>query len=156
VFEALAPGAVTDTVDALQAEVSALDKRMANLARAIEVAPDLPTLLAQLRARQAERDELIGRIGAADNLKQIRLSRPDVEKAVLAKVADWQGLLATAAVADGRRLLREVLAGPLRLTPEGRSYRFQGEAATGALVAGAAGIPPLVTSPTGFEPVFWP
>jgi hypothetical protein len=41
----------------------------------------------------------------------------------------------------GRQLLREVLVGPLRLTPEGRSYRYEGEAALGTIVAGMAGLP---------------
>jgi hypothetical protein len=51
---------------------------------------------------------------------------------------------------------REVLAGPLRFTPEGKTYRFEGEAAIGQMLAGMAGVAPFLASPTGFEPVFWP
>ena len=63
-------------------------------------------------------------------------------------VAGWRALL-TKRVEDGRQLLREVLAGPLRFTPEDAAYRFEGEAAIGRLLAGMAGLPPFVASPTG-------
>jgi hypothetical protein len=49
-----------------------------------------------------------------------------------------------------------VLDAPLRFTAEGKTYRFQGPVATGRIIAGLVGLPPLVASPTGFEPVFWP
>ncbi len=39
----------------------------------------------------------------------------------------------------GRQLLREVLAGPLRFTPDARTYRFEGEAAMGRVLAGITG-----------------
>jgi hypothetical protein len=55
-------------------------------------------------------------------------------------VRDWRTLLATHQVQDGRQLLREVLAGPLRFTPDGRTYRFEGEARVGAIVAQMAGV----------------
>ena len=61
-------------------------------------------------------------------------------------VSGWRALL-TKRVEDGRQLLREVLAGPLRFTPEGKTYRFEGEAAIGRLVAGIVGLPTVVASP---------
>jgi hypothetical protein len=39
-------------------------------------------------------------------------------------------------------------------TPEGKTYRFEGEAAIGRMLAGMVGVAPFVASPTGFEPVF--
>jgi hypothetical protein len=54
--------------------------------------------------------------------------------------------------AERRQLLREVLAGPLRFTPEGRTYRFEGEAAIGRLPAGVAGVATFVVRPEGLEP----
>jgi hypothetical protein len=51
-------------------------------------------------------------------------------------------------VADGRLLLREVLAAPLRFTPDGKTYRFTAAVATGELIAGAV-LPTKGTSPTG-------
>ena len=56
-----------------------------------------------------------------------RINRRALEGAVRTRLEDWPALL-TKRVDDGRQLLREVLVGPLRFTPEGRSYRFEGEA----------------------------
>jgi hypothetical protein len=86
--------------------------------------------------------------------------RKVVEAKVMEQVAKWRALL-TEEVADGRQALREVLEGPLRFTPKQaedgtRYYEFEGEVATGRLIAGLVGVPPCVASPTGFEPVFWP
>jgi hypothetical protein len=59
-----------------------------------------------------------------------------IEAKVQTKVAEWRGPL-TASVADGRQLLREVLAAPLKFTREGRTYRFSAPVVTGQLIAGA-------------------
>jgi hypothetical protein len=44
-------------------------------------------------------------------------------------------------VAEGRRVLRQLLVGPIRFTPfdtaDGRGYRFEGAANVGALVGSA-------------------
>jgi hypothetical protein len=50
----------------------------------------------------------------------------------------------------GRQLLREVLTGPLRFTPDGRTYRFQGEASVGRLIAGVVGVATFVVPVRGF------
>jgi len=55
-----------------------------------------------------------------------RFDRKAIEAKVHAYVKDWRALL-TKRVEDGRQLLREVLSGPLRFTPDGRTYRFEGE-----------------------------
>jgi hypothetical protein len=78
-----------------------------------------------------------------------RFDRKAIEAKVHAYVKDWRALL-TKRVEDGRQLLREVLSGPLRFTPDGRTYRFEGEAAIGRMLAGVAGLPTVVASPTGF------
>ena len=62
-------------------------------------------------------------------------------------VANWRGLM-SGSVADGRQLLREVLAAPLRFTPDGKTYRFTAPVATDELIAGAV-LPTKGTSPTG-------
>ena len=68
------------------------------------------------------------------------------------RVEAWRALL-TRHVPDGRQLLRE-LVGPLRFTPEGKTYRFEGEAAIERLLAGIAGLPTVDSSPAGFDQVF--
>ena len=66
----------------------------------------------------------------------------------------WHALLATKQVQDGRQLLCEVLAGPLRFTPDAQTYRFEGEARVGAIVAQMAGVAPLMVAVPGIEPGF--
>jgi hypothetical protein len=87
-------------------------------------------------ARRARGDD---RLARADRRRPVR---SEDRRAASARASrGWRALL-TARVADGRQLLREVLAGPLRFTPEGRTYRFEGEAAIGRLRAGMAGLHP--------------
>ena len=47
-----------------------------------------------------------------------------------------------------------VLAGPLRFTPEGRTYRFEGELAVGRWLAGKAGLTTSLVAVRGIEPRF--
>jgi hypothetical protein len=48
-----------------------------------------------------------------------------------------------------------VLTGPLRFTPEKKTYRFEGEAAIGRMLAGMAGLPTVLASPTGLARVYF-
>jgi hypothetical protein len=124
-------------VSALKAELTALDRRIANLVQSVEQGGVVEVLVAQLRMRQAERERLLVAIGAASAVPLLVLPRKrEIERKVMAQVA------------DGRQLLREVLESPLRFTPEGRACRFEGEVGLGRLVAGLAGAP-CVASPSG-------
>jgi hypothetical protein len=75
-----------------------------------------------------------------------------LERDVRAKLGDWRGLL-TRDTQDGRRLLREVLDGPIRFTPaDDRAFHFNGCAALGRLLAGRAENGCNLTGvPTGFH-----
>ena len=64
--------------------------------------------------------------------------RKAIDQTVRERLDRWRGLLATKHVADGRQLLREVRTGPLQFTPDGRRYRFEGDAGIGRLLAGIA------------------
>lgn len=66
------------------------------------------------------------------------LDRDLIEAEVMRHIRRWHELLATRAVPDGRQLLRETLAGPPRMTPEGRAFRFEGEIVFERLLAGKA------------------
>jgi hypothetical protein len=57
-------------------------------------------------------------------------------------VADWRALL-TQQTQDGRQLLRELLARPLKFTPQDRQYRFEGEVPIGRLLSGLSALPHL-------------
>jgi hypothetical protein len=64
-------------------------------------------------------------------------------------IEGWRALL-TEEVADGRQLLWKILSGPLRFTLDGRSYKFEGDAAIGRLLAGMVGLPTKMASPRGY------
>ncbi len=85
---------------------------------------------------------------ARESFDAQRFDRKVIQAKVEEHVNGWRALL-TNHVEDGRRLLREVLEGPLRFTPERKAYRFEGEAAIGRLFAGVAGVAPFLASPTG-------
>ena len=139
VFKALQPTAVTANVGALRTELRALDTKIANLTDAIENGAAVAPLVTKLQARQAERDDLLAAIGAAEAMKQIAVDRPTVECRVLEQVTKWQALL-SANVADGRQALREVLDGPIRFAPDGKQYRFSGRDLTRQFIAGLVGV----------------
>ena len=93
--------------------------------------------------------------GARDGAPRLHLAarqfdRKTIETKVRGHVGQWRTLL-TKHVNDGRQLLREVLLGPLRFTPDGRAYRFEGEATFGPIIAGMVGVAPFGTSPAGFD-----
>ena len=103
----------------------------------------LEPLLAELRARQTERDELLAAIAALEHSNVRAFDRVGVEKAVRRHVEQWRALLTTDTAA-GRRFLREGLVGPLTFTPDERKYRFAGELAYSQLFSGEADQPSLV------------
>ena len=77
-----------------------------------------------------------------------RVDRRLIERKVREKLADWQSLL-TRNVQDGRQLLREVLTGPMRFTPENGCFRFEGQADMNRLLQGVIPVSTYVASPPG-------
>jgi hypothetical protein len=106
-------------------------------------------LLVELRARQARRDELLDAIAVYEGANAQRFDRNAIQHKVRQHIDGWRALLSTKHVQDGQQLLREVLAGPLRFTPEGRTYRFEGDATFGGMLAGIAGVAPFVVAVRG-------
>ncbi len=155
VFKGLAPAAQARDRKRDGAELQALDREIGRLTGAIATGGQLSSLLEALTWRQARRDGLVAAAAVREACDLRRVDRHAIERDVRRHVEHWRALLTTH-VEDGRQLLREVLAGPLQFTPEGRTYRFEGEASIGRMLAGMAGLPTFGTSPTGFEPVFWP
>jgi DNA invertase Pin-like site-specific DNA recombinase len=152
-LERLLPVNIANRVDALDHHVRAVDAKIANLSAAIEHGGNLPPLVAKLAERQKERESLVAEKASAQTLHQIAVDRPKIEAEVQQEIANWRGLLASEAVADGREFLRKVLAEPIRFTPDGKIYRFRGRTRMGELIAGAV-LPTNVASPAGFEPAF--
>ena len=106
-----------------------------------------PYLSAHLR-QTSDRGEIVG--DAAD---VSRLDRGAIARKVQARVTDWRAALTARAMARMRQTLREVLAGPLVLTPEGRTYRFEGEPLVGSLLLGEVGLLPLWRARQDSEPL---
>lgn len=149
VFAQLAPENADRNVAVLQKDLRMVDGKIANLTKAVENGAAIDSLIAQLRERQQEREHLITKIAAARAVDQVYMDRAAIEARVQGQVARWRALL-TESVEDGRALLREVLSGPLVLTPNAEGYHFRAGVATGELIAGViAGGAQEVASPGG-------
>ena len=94
-------------------------------ARGFRRGGNLDTLLAALQTRQARRGELATMMAVGEAVDVERFDRKAIEARVRDRVKGWRELL-TKRVEDGRRLLREALASPLRFTPEGRFVPIRG------------------------------
>lgn len=134
-----------------QRELASVSQEIDRLTEAIAVGGPMSSLLEALRARQDRRTELLAELAAARDWQPVRLDRKAIESTVTKRLTDWRGLL-TEHVADGRELLRRTLTGPLRFTPDGSAYRFEGEAAIGRLLEGVIPVATKMASPEGFEP----
>lgn len=148
VFDALRE---PETADTSAGELLTLDREIARLTEAIAGGGELPSLMAALRTRQQRRDELTRWRTAR---LPVLADRRAIEGKIRERLQDWRGLL-TQNVADGRALLKQVLDGPVKFTPEAGSYRFEGMASFGALLNGAGlPTPTRLASPPGIE-VSW-
>jgi site-specific DNA recombinase len=157
VFEAMKPAARGASREQARAELATVEREISRLTDAIATGGPMDALLRALKARQARHVALQQAIAAATEQQASRVDRRSVERRVRARLASWRTLL-SGHVQDGRELFRQVLDGPIRFRPdaEAREYHFEGNIGLGRLFAGIAGLAPFGTSPTGFEPVFWP
>jgi hypothetical protein len=119
-----------EAIATLRDELQRVDQEIARLAEAIATGGQLAPLLSALQTRQARREEIAASLAARPN--EHRIDRRAIEAAVREHLTRWRTLLgAPATVAEARQLLREVLSGPMTFTPQGKSYRFEGELAIG-------------------------
>jgi hypothetical protein len=151
VLDQLSPGSCERELEESRAALRTVEQGIRNLAHAITVAGDLEPLLHELKNARTKRDELVATIAALERT-DLRCDRAEIARKVKEHLDGWRALLTTKHVEDGRQLLREVLAGPLRFTPEGRSYRFEGEATFGAMRSGMADDATYLVAVRGFEP----
>lgn len=135
----------------LRAELQEVDREVGRLTEAIARGGQLAPLLDALTRRQARRDELTASLAALEAYAPQRFNRKSIEEQVREHITGWRALLTDDAPgrAQGRQLLREVLTGPLRFTPDGGRYRFEGDAAMGRALAGIAGLATYLASPGG-------
>lgn len=133
--EALQPETQQRTARSHKVELAAVERELDRLTEAIAAGGPLASLVAKVQARQTKRDELLTAIAAAEAVGCVDLGL--IERQVRAKLDDWRSLL-TRNVADGRKLFREVLEGPIRFAPVDGGFRFEGRADAGRLLAGTA------------------
>ena len=150
VLDGLKPAARSRDVERRRAELAEVEAELARLTEAIATGGALAPLLAALQVRQQRRDTLATELAAFQATGPIKVNQRAIEAQVRERLTAWRALL-TEQVEDGRELLRQVLAGPLRFTPEGSRYRFEGEAAIGRLLSGTVGLATNVASPPGTE-----
>ena len=150
VLRAVTPS--TAELPALRTSLASVERGLGNLAEAIATTGELAPLLRELQSVTAKRDDLVARIAGLERFNLQRIDRKALDARVREHLTRWRSLLSVDHLEDGRRLLREVLAGPLRFTPDGRSYRFEGAASFGGIVAGMADVATLMVAVRGFEP----
>src|SRR5262245_4983913 len=137
--------------DVTAGEASYFERRYStDEAAAIAQGGQLSPLLDALKDRQMQRDVLSTTIAAQEAVDLTRIDRRRIEAKLRACLDDWQARL-MGDLPDTREALREFLLGPLELMPEGRTYRFKGEALLGAALLGKAGFPTYVARLAGLE-----
>jgi site-specific DNA recombinase len=152
VFEQLTPQAAGRDAANLRTDLQAVEREIGNLTRAIAAGGEMESLLTALRASEQRREEVRAALASRERTPVHGIDRAAIEAHVRLRLDDWRGLLSQRP-AQGRQLLREVLAGPMTFTPgAGRTYRFTGEASFGGLLAGEASGSTLVVPVRGFEP----
>jgi hypothetical protein len=140
VVKAMRPQTRARDVARLRVELQGLDREVGRLTEAIATGGNMAPLLDALKARQARRAVLTDTLTVHTTVNGQPFNQHAIEAQVQGHLASWRALLMTKQVADGRQLLREMLTGPLMFTPDARTYRFEGDAAMGRLLAGLAGV----------------
>jgi hypothetical protein len=140
VFRGFEPPNLDAELATLQLQRATVEQKIARLTSAIEAGGGLEPLIAQLRVRQQEREDLLVRIATNEGNKLANIDRSKVEARVDARLDVWRKVLVDQ-VENGtmrrRQLLREVLTGPLGFTPDGKGYTFRAPSAVGEVMAGA-------------------
>jgi hypothetical protein len=119
------------------------------------VGGELGALVTALKQREQDRRRLTDDVQQLEHVIAGGVDADTIHDELARRVRDWR-TLAARNVAQGRQILRKLLRGRVRFTPrdDGR-VELSGQADYGKLFSGIA-LATVVTSPTGFEPVFWP
>ena len=121
-------------------------------------APD--TIVAAVKEREARKAQLVADLAALDTAYEIAAVGPEVRQEAQDQLRDWRGLLAKQVVVS-RQALRKLLGPgrftfyPMKLGRE-RYYELGVQPSLEKFFATLPALKKAVTSPTGFEPVFWP
>jgi site-specific DNA recombinase len=157
-LEEMSPRRIDERHEEQVAELAELEVEQAALMASITQGGDvdlLVRLVARLQAIQARRAALTSARPRSGDIG-LQAAPRGLDTSIREKLADWRGLL-TRNAESGRAVLKELLVGPLRFTPEvddrRRRYRFTGAIALDRLVAGVIELKTLTggTSPEGFD-----
>jgi site-specific DNA recombinase len=126
------PDHVNDYRERVARELEAAEQRVTRLCEAIELgAGDVRALVLRLQEAEQRRQELATRANAiADGPLASRVDWRAVERQGRRRLHEWRGLLGREPI-EGRGVLKQLLASPIRFTPFSeagkRKYRFAGE-----------------------------
>ena len=143
-----------ERLEQVRRELRTVETQISRYVDAIGRGGDIPELASALKRSQTRRAELNQAVAALERQQeQLKASglRADVEH----RVQEWRDLMMRH-VPQARQILRKLKVA-IQFEPiendERVGYRFRGTASITGLLAG---LPLLVTSPSGFEPEFWP
>ena len=88
VLEALQPNALAEELDRLQDERGAVERELANLAKAIAAGGPLEALLAELKAAESRRNVITAAISSREASVQGRFNRKTIEEKVRQHLTD--------------------------------------------------------------------
>lgn len=144
-------GAVADAVAMLRPAASELDAQraefekhahsidveIAHLVKAIAAGGQLASLIAAMKEREQQRDQLLQQVASLNQLRDIgHLDVKRIEKDLRVRVKEWRGLLGRQ-VPVARQIVRKLLEGRLVFTArEDRTYEFSGRVSLGGLLQG--------------------
>ena len=153
-----APAAVEDIRGRVEGQLADIEGQIANLTNAIAIGGDMASLVRRLQEADSRRQQLVRQQEALGEGPVVpRLDWLVLERQARRVLADWRGLLSRQ-VAEGREVLRQLLAEPILFTPiEGdrHAYRFEGTASLTGMFEGLVEVTGMA-SPPGFEPGFQP
>jgi site-specific DNA recombinase len=139
----------------LQRTMKRLDAEIERITSAIATGGQMNALLDGLKTRESEREQLRRRLAQGEISERRMAATPTRLREQLAeRFAEWASVLQRHP-AQARQVLKKLLVGPLKFTPQKGFYTFEGEVSFAKMLTDM-NFPILVASPPGFEPGFQP
>jgi hypothetical protein len=144
----------------LTSELEVLEAELQRLTAAIAAGADLNALLTAMRERESRSIRLRREIARLDETtRAVQVDRKEIETQLRARLDEWRGLLRQETLWS-RQIITKLLDGKITFTPTtdksgNPAYEMPAKLSFGRFFSGIL-CPKGGTSPTGFEPVFWP
>jgi hypothetical protein len=141
---------------ALETALVHTENALARLTQAVAEGGAVATLVQAIRDQERRHQAIGAQLVDLKRPRVVPMTAPQLRAVLCEKANEWRALLRKHAPI-ARQMIRKLVEGRIVFTPDrqARRYTFR---ATGTLATFFSGIvcPHVVTSPTGFEPVFWP